>query len=176
MIFLLFSMIVFTSFWDRFREAFWLDFGSTFRAFGSQQVAEKSTIIDAKIGIEKSRFRGGTSPRKLPWLVPGGPPLNVGINLLPRTLVGLPPPGLFFSMFFSNFFPYHFWDGFWMVFWMFFGKIFVYLSCFIWMASGIFLKLAALAKSAPRPHGSMVFEVLALRFLMVFSVISCYFP
>ena len=31
------------------------------------------------------------------------------------------------------------------------------------------LKLADLDKSAPRLHGSMVFEVLALRFLMLFS-------
>jgi hypothetical protein len=44
------------------------------------------------------------------------------------------------------------------------------------MSSGIFLKLVDFAKSAPRLHGSMVFEVLALRFLMVFSRFSCYFP
>jgi hypothetical protein len=37
------------------------------------------------------------------------------------------------------------------------------------MSSGIFLKQADLAKRAPRLHGSMVFEVLALCFLMVFS-------
>ncbi len=35
-------------------------------------------------------------------------------------------------------------------------------SYFIWMFSGIFLKLAALAKSSPRPHGNMVFKVLEL--------------
>ena len=47
----------------------------------------------------------------------------------------------------------------------------IYLDVF-----GYFLKLAALAKSAPRRHGSMVFEVLTLRFLIVFSWFSCYFP
>ena len=30
-------------------------------------------------------------------------------------------------------------------------------SCFIWMSLGIFLKPVDLAKSVPRPHGSMVF-------------------
>ena len=49
------------------------------------------------------------------------------------------------------------------------GSIFAYFSCFIWMSSGILLKPADLAKSAPRLHGSMVFEVMALCFLMVFS-------
>ena len=49
------------------------------------------------------------------------------------------------------------------------GFIFAYISCFIWMSSDIFLKPVDLAKSAPRLHGSMVFEILALRFLMAFS-------
>ena len=48
------------------------------------------------------------------------------------------------------------------------GVFFASISCFIWMSSGIFLKLAALAKSAPRLHGSMFFEVLTLRFLIFF--------
>jgi hypothetical protein len=81
-------MIVFASFWDRFRKIFWLVFGSTFGALGGQKVAKMSTKIDAKIGIEKSSFRGGTRARNHPRLVAGGPPLNVGVNLHPRTLAG----------------------------------------------------------------------------------------
>lgn len=65
MIFWLFSMMVFDSFWDRFLDAFWLVFGSTFGAFGGQKFAKMSSKIDAKIGIEKSRFRGGPAPRNL---------------------------------------------------------------------------------------------------------------
>ena len=68
-----------------------------------------------------------------------------------------------------DFFPHRFWDELLIGFSMVLGYIFAYFSCFIWMSSGIFLKPATLAKSAPRPHGSMVFEVLTLRFLMVFS-------
>ena len=39
------------------------------------------------------------------------------------------------------------------------------------MSSGIFTKPVDLAKSAPRLHGSMVFEALAIRCIMIF----CYF-
>ena len=38
------------------------------------------------------------------------------------------------------------------------------------------MKPADLDKSAPRLHGSMFLEVLALRFLMVFSCFVRYFP
>jgi hypothetical protein len=62
-----------------------------------------------------------------------------------------------------------FWDEFVMGFSTVLGLIFCIIFMIIWMSSGIFLKLADLAKSAPRLHGSMVFEVLALCFLMVFS-------
>ena len=43
MIFLLFSVIGFASFWDRFREVFWLVFGSAFGAFGGQEAAKMSS-------------------------------------------------------------------------------------------------------------------------------------
>ena len=56
MIFFLFSVIIFASFWDRFLEVFWLVFGSAFGVFGGQKVVQISTKIDAKIGIEKKRF------------------------------------------------------------------------------------------------------------------------
>ena len=70
-------------------------------SFWCQKVAQMLTKIDAKMGIEKSSFRGGTTPRNLPRLVPGAPPLNVGVNLLPWTLVGLlPPERFFFCVFF----------------------------------------------------------------------------
>ena len=65
MIFLFFSVIVFASFLDRFREVFWLVFGSTFGAFGGQEAAKMSSTIDAKIGIEKRRFWGGPVRRNL---------------------------------------------------------------------------------------------------------------
>ena len=87
------------------------------------------------------------------WLQNGSPNCKVGdivgdmFRYFPASFLGL------------------FFNGFSMVLGVFFASI----SCFIWMSSGIFLKLAALAKSAPRQHGSMVFEVLTLRFLMVFS-------
>ena len=57
MIFLLFFMIVSASFWDRFREAFWVVFGSTSGAFEGQKVAKMSSEIDAKIGREKSQLK-----------------------------------------------------------------------------------------------------------------------
>ena len=63
MIFLLFSVIVFASFRDRFREVFWLVLGSTFGAFGGQEAAKMSIKIDVIFGIEKSKFRGGPVAR-----------------------------------------------------------------------------------------------------------------
>jgi hypothetical protein len=54
------------------------------------------------------------------------------------------------------------------------GLIFAWISCFIWMSAGICLKLADLDISAPRPYGSLLFEVLALRFLLVCSWCPCY--
>ena len=48
--------------------------GSTFGAFGGQEAAKMSSKIDAKIGIEKSSFRGGPSNSEHPWLVAGGVP------------------------------------------------------------------------------------------------------
>ena len=69
MIFLLFPVLVFASFWDRFREVFWVVFGS---AFGGQKVAKISTQIDAKINIGKSRFRGRPTTLGYPRLVAGG--------------------------------------------------------------------------------------------------------
>jgi hypothetical protein len=44
------------------------------------------------------------------------------------------------------------------------------------MSSGVFLKQADLAKSAPRLNGSMVFEVLTLRFLNGIFMIFGLFP
>ena len=73
--------MVFDSFWDRFLDAFWLVVGSTFGAFGGQKFAKMSSKIDAKIGIEKSRFRGVPIARNLPRLVAGGgTPLKVRWN------------------------------------------------------------------------------------------------
>ena len=54
MIISLFSVTFFASFWDRFREVFWLVFGSTFEAFGGLNKATKMSIqIDVILGIEK---------------------------------------------------------------------------------------------------------------------------
>ena len=53
MIFLLFPMIVFASFWDRFLEIVWIVFGLTFGAFRGQKGAKILTKIDAEIGIGK---------------------------------------------------------------------------------------------------------------------------
>ena len=56
---------------DRLGVNFW----SSWRSEGRQ----KASMIDARIGIEKSSFLGGLAPRKHPWLVPGGvPPLGPG--------------------------------------------------------------------------------------------------
>ena len=40
-------------------ESFWLVWGSTFGALGCQKVIGMLSKIDAKIGIEESKFRGG---------------------------------------------------------------------------------------------------------------------
>ena len=83
---------------------------------------------------------------------------------------------LVFLIIYFNSFPHHFWNWFLMnrstVLW----SILVSFSCLIWTSSGIFLKPADLDKSAPRLHGSMFLEVLALRFLMVFSCFVCDCP
>ena len=45
---------------------------STFGALAGQKVVKMSSTIYAKTGIGKSSFRGSTSPRKYPRLLPGG--------------------------------------------------------------------------------------------------------
>ena len=52
--------------------------------------------------------------------------------------------------------------------------LFHIVSMFLKMSLGIIFKQADLAKSAPRSHGSMVFEVLTLRFLTLFSLFLDY--
>ena len=44
-------------------EAIFDSFVSTFGAMGGQKVAKRTSKIDAKIGIEKSSFRGGASQK-----------------------------------------------------------------------------------------------------------------
>ena len=43
-----------------------------FLSFEGQNIANMSSKIDAKIGIEKSSFRGGLAPKYDPRLVLGG--------------------------------------------------------------------------------------------------------
>jgi hypothetical protein len=101
--------------------------------------------------VGKKTRQSGKQPRK--WLQHGTPNCKVGNfgGYIFRYF-----PASFLRLIFNGFY-----NGFGSVFWI---NFMLYLDVF-----GYFLKLAALAKSAPRPHGSMVLEVLTLRFLSVFS-------
>ena len=124
---------------------------------------------------------GPRMPQGRPKLVQGGTPQRFRKtgrkkNALPRgkshatgSKMGsqIARLAIFLGIFF-DIFPHHFWGCFLIGFPMVWGAFFVSISCFIWMSSGIFLKPAALAKSIPRSHESMVLQVMTLRFLIVF--------
>ena len=82
MLFLLFAMLVFALFWDRYWKPFWLVLGSTSGAMGGQKVIKMSSTIDATIGIEKSRFRGRPIGKKCTGLV-ARMGVRGEVNLLP---------------------------------------------------------------------------------------------
>ena len=84
------------------------------------------------------------------WLPTGSPNLKVYVFLI-----------LFF-----NVFPHHLWDGLLMDLPMCLWSVLASFLWLVWTSWGIFSKLADLCKSIPRPHGSMVFNVSALCFLI----------
>ena len=51
-------MLFFASFWDRFWKPILFVLRFTFGALGEQQVTKMSSKIDAKIEIDKGKFRG----------------------------------------------------------------------------------------------------------------------
>ena len=70
---------------------------------------------------------------------------------------------------FFNVFPHHFGDRLLVDFQIVFVSCLVLFLCFVWICSSIVLKLVDLCKYALRLHGTMFFEVLTLRFLIVVS-------
>ena len=68
MIFLLFPMLIFAQFWDRFWKPFCLVGASTFGAFGASKSDQNVSNIYAKIDITKSRFLRTSAYERDSWL------------------------------------------------------------------------------------------------------------
>ena len=99
LIFWLFPILIFASFWNRFWRPFWLVWGSTFGVSGDQKVSNMSSKIDSKIGIEKNRFWEGMTAKRVSRA--GGqevPPYTGGLNLPPWAPLGLSSPWACFYM------------------------------------------------------------------------------